>query len=147
MIVTGRITAVGHVASGTSRTTGKQWATQDFTIEFFEQPSDRYPDSMAVTFVGSDRISEFNPQVGEEVTVTVGHSSREYNGRYYNEIRCYGYKRQTQPNVNPAQQYNGQRGGVPSFQQTMQPSPNGQAIQPQANAQMRPTQDNDDQPF
>ena len=38
---------------------------------------------------GADRIAQFNIQLGETLTVSFDIDSREYNGRWYNDIRAW----------------------------------------------------------
>ncbi len=38
---------------------------------------------------GEERLKEFNIQVGAEVTVSFEIDAREYNGRWYNDIRAW----------------------------------------------------------
>lgn len=75
--------------SGVSAKTGNPWMTQEMVIEYFEHESDRYPDRAVVTMSGQERIREAGLQEGDEVTVGFGHSAREYEGRWYNELRVY----------------------------------------------------------
>ena len=62
--ITGKIIAVLPTRSGTSAR-GTQWSSQTSVIETHEQ----YPKRVAFDVLG-DKITEFNLQVGEEVTVS-----------------------------------------------------------------------------
>lgn len=61
---------------------------------------------MLFNLFGEDRIRQYEPKVGDEVKVRYHVEAREYNGRYYNEVRCDGIERvgavaaQPQPAVN-----------------------------------------------
>ena len=46
---------------------------------------------------GEDRLREFNIQVGEVVTVSFDIDAREYNGRWYNDIRAWRVQRGVVP--------------------------------------------------
>lgn len=86
----GKIIAVLPTRSGTSAR-GTQWSSQTAVIETHEQ----YPKRVAFDVLG-DKITEFNLQVGEDVTVSFDINAREYNGRWFNSINAWNVIRQTQ---------------------------------------------------
>ena len=43
----------------------------------------------------SDKIDQFNIQLGEELNVSFDIDAREYNGRWYNDIRAWKVERVT----------------------------------------------------
>lgn len=88
--ITGKIIAVLPTRSGTSAR-GTQWSSQTAVIETHEQ----YPKRVAFDVLG-DKITEFNLQVGEEVTVSFDINAREYNGRWFNSVNAWNVIRQTQ---------------------------------------------------
>lgn len=67
-----------------------KWRRQDFKIEFYDG-NDRYPDSMALSLFNG-KIEEMNLQVQDVVSLSVGHSAREYNGRLHNDLKHYHLK-------------------------------------------------------
>lgn len=81
--ITGKIIAVLPTRSGTSAR-GTQWSSQTAVIETHEQ----YPKRVAFDVLG-DKITEFNLQVGEEVTVSFDINAREYNGKWYNSVNAW----------------------------------------------------------
>ena len=83
----GRIYKVLETTSGTSRD-NKEWQKQEFIFEFFEHDTDRYSDKVVLS-VMNDRIKEYDLHEGDEVMIGFGHSVREYNGRWFNDIRLY----------------------------------------------------------
>ena len=87
--------------SGTSSRTGNPWMTQEYVIEVPGQ----YPRKMLFNIFGEDRIKQFNIQAGEEITVQFDIDAREYNGRWFNDIRAYniirGQVAQTVPQATP----------------------------------------------
>lgn len=83
----GRIYKVLETTSGTSRD-NKEWKKQEFIFEFFEHDTDRYSDKVVLS-VMNDRIKEYDLHEGDEVMIGFGHSVREYNGRWFNDIRLY----------------------------------------------------------
>ena len=86
--ITGKIIAVLPTRSGTSAR-GTQWSSQTAVIETHEQ----YPKRVAFDVLG-DKISEFNLQVGEEVTVSFDINAREYNGKWWNSVNAWKVVRQ-----------------------------------------------------
>jgi len=101
MELTGTIIAVMPAKSGVSQRTGNPWMTQEYVIEVPGQ----YPKKCVFSIFGEDRIKQFNLQQGEQnVTVQFDIDAREYNGRYYNDIRCYNVIRANQQAQAPAQQ-------------------------------------------
>ena len=74
--------------SGTSAR-GTQWSSQTAVIETHEQ----YPKRVAFDVLG-DKITEFNLQVGEEVTVSFDINAREFNGKWFNSVNAWQVIRQ-----------------------------------------------------
>ena len=84
MELTGKIIAVLPERGGVSKA-GNEWKIQAYVLETQEQ----YPRKMMFNVFGADRISQFNIQLGEVLTVSFDIDSREYNGRWYNDIRAW----------------------------------------------------------
>ena len=99
MDLTGKIIAVLQARSGVSQRTGNSWMTQEYVMEIPGQ----YPRHMVFNIFGEDRIKQFNIQVGEDVTVSFDIDAREYNGRWFNDIRAYNVVRGAAPVATPAQ--------------------------------------------
>lgn len=87
--ITGKIIAVLPTRSGTSAR-GTQWSSQTAVIETHEQ----YPKRVAFDVLG-DKITEFNLQVGEEVTVSFDINAREFNGKWWNSVNAWQVVRQS----------------------------------------------------
>jgi len=85
MEISGKIIAVLEARSGQAKSTGNPWMTQDYVIETSEQ----YPKRMCFNVFGEDKIKQFNIQVGQELTVSFDINAREYQGRWYNDIRAW----------------------------------------------------------
>lgn len=85
MEITGKIIAALEPRQGTAKSTGNPWMTQDFVIETQEQ----YPRRMAFNVFGEEKLKQFNIQVGQFYTVNFDINAREYNGRWYNDIRAW----------------------------------------------------------
>ena len=107
MIFQGRIKQVLPMRSGTSQKTGNEWKALPFIFEYFENPSDRYADTVVLETLDTDIIP--NIKEGMEVKIGFGHHASEYDGKYYNNLRMYfieSVKRQPQqqPEAQPQQQ-------------------------------------------
>ncbi len=97
MEITGKIIAVLPERGGTSKT-GNEWKMQEYVIETHEQ----YPKKVCFNVFGADKIAQFNIQAGDELTVSFDINAREYNGRWYNDIRAWRVERGTAPAGMPA---------------------------------------------
>lgn len=118
--ITGKIIAVLPTRSGTSAR-GTQWSSQTAVIETHEQ----YPKRVAFDVLG-DKITEFNLQVGEEVTVSFDINAREFNGKWWNSVNAWQVVRQSGQQA-PAQagySTNPQAGAQAAQQAAMAGAPN-----------------------
>ena len=91
MEFTGRIYKVLDTASG-KKQDGSEWKRQDFIFEYFENPNDRYSDKVVLS-VMNDRIAEYDLHEGDEVRIGFGHSVREWQGRWFSEMRIYKFEK------------------------------------------------------
>ena len=89
MELTGRIIAVMEPRGGVSARTGNSWMTQEYVIEVPGQ----YPKRCVFNIFGEDRIKQFNIQMNEDITIQFDIDAREYNGRWFNDIRAYNVVR------------------------------------------------------
>ena len=71
------------VQSGTGKT-GTEWKKQDIIVETAGQ----YPKKVCVTIWG-DKADESILQIGNELTISFDIESREYNGRWYTEVKAF----------------------------------------------------------
>lgn len=63
------------------------WAKQEFLVEFQEG---KFPTTAVFTAWGQDKVSELDKfSVGDQVNVAFNVSSREYNGRWYTDLRMW----------------------------------------------------------
>lgn len=87
----GRIAKVLPVRSGVSQRTGNEWKSLPFIFEYFENPSDRYADSVMLETFDENVIN--NLKEGMEVRCGFGHKTREYTKddktMTINDIRLY----------------------------------------------------------
>ena len=141
---TGKIIAAGQVQMGTSQN-GTQWSSCEYTIEELNQ---QYPSRAVIQVYGSDKIQQFNIQVGEIITANIGlkaHQSKE--GRWFNQLDCWKVERPNgqqqgqlvQSQINSAHQI---AGGYYQPQQQPIPLSQQQQFPPQVNASGQPIQQN-----
>ena len=88
MEIEGKIIVVLPAREGVSAR-GTQWKSQDYVLETHEQ----YPRKCCFSVFGSDKISLFNIQSGEELRVSFDIDAHEYNGRWFNNIRAWRVQR------------------------------------------------------
>lgn len=73
------------VQSGTSAR--GNWAKQEFILEF---PDGNFTAQACFTAWGSDKVAELDKyQAGDRVKVSFNLKSREYNGRWYNDLQVW----------------------------------------------------------
>ena len=92
MEITGKIIAVLPERGGVSKT-GNEWKMQEYVLETQEQ----YPRKMCFNVFGADKIAQFNIQAGDVMTVSFDINAREYNGRWFNDIRAWRVERGVAP--------------------------------------------------
>ena len=97
MELSGKVIAVLEPRGGVSKT-GNAWKVQEYVIETHDQ----YPRKMCFDVFGEDKISQFNIQVGEELTVHFDIDAREWQGRWFNSIRAWKVDRAAIPAGGPA---------------------------------------------
>lgn len=126
---TGKIIAAGQVQMGTSQN-GTQWSSCEYTIE---ELNEQYPSRAVIQVYGSDKLQQFNIQLGEIITAHIGLKARQSKeGRWFNQLDCWKVER---PNV----QQQGQVAQNPQ-QQGGYYAPPQQQFPPQVNASGQATQ-------
>ena len=83
MEITGKIIAVLPPKQGVSQSTGNAWMCQDYVLETQEM----YPKKVCFNVFGAEKIQEMNIQLGETLTVSLEINAREYQGKWYNQVR------------------------------------------------------------
>jgi len=83
MELSGKVTSLLPEVSGSSKS-GNAWRKQEFIVETGGQ----YPKKVCVSIWG-DKIDQFGLKIGEQVTLGIDVESREYNGRWYTEVKAY----------------------------------------------------------
>ena len=95
--ISGIVLNILPLQSGTSKA-GNQWQKQDFILETGGQ----YPRKVCICLFG-DNVEKFPLAVGQSVTASVDIESREFNGRWYTDIRAWNVVYNDQQQGTPAQ--------------------------------------------
>lgn len=101
LTISGRIALILPLQQGTSKA-GNPWKKQGYILETGGQ----YTNKVCFSLFG-DKIDQFPLQVGQDVTVSIGIESREFNGRWYTEVNAWNVTysgQQPQLQVQPAPQ-------------------------------------------
>lgn len=129
MEFSGRIKKVLPIRQGVSQRTGNEWRCLPFIFEYFENETDRWPDSVVLETFDEKVVA--NLKEGMEVRCGFGHRTKEYDGKTFNEIRLYKIE-SVKSSEQPAQQ----------------PQPQPASQQPVAQHQQQQSQEQpDDLPF
>ena len=83
MELSGKIIQKLDVESGVSKN-GNEWKKQSIVIE----TPGNYPKKVCFSVWG-DRINEVNAEVGDTVSAQIDIESREYNGRWYTDVKAW----------------------------------------------------------
>ena len=94
--LTGTIVQVLPYEGGTSKA-GKEWRKGTFILE----TQDQYPRKVAISLL-NDNIDKYPTQVGTVVTAHLDIESREWNGKWYTEVRAWQI---TYPQAQPVASY------------------------------------------
>lgn len=81
--ISGIVLNILPLQTGTSKA-GNQWKKQDFILETGGQ----YPRKVCICLFG-DNVDKFPLQVGQSVTASVDIESREFNARWYTDVRAW----------------------------------------------------------
>lgn len=82
MEITGKIIELLPLQEGQGK--NGPWKKQEFIIETDGQ----YPKTVCIAAWG-DKVDEFNIQEGVETTVSINVESREYNGKWYTDVKAW----------------------------------------------------------
>ncbi len=91
--IQGNIIAVMPEAGGTGKN-GNPWKKQDYVLE----TKDNYPKKICFNLWG-DKVDQYALKIGEFVTVSLDIESREYNGKWYTDLKAWKVEKsgETQP--------------------------------------------------
>ena len=111
----GRIAKLLPIRQGVSQRTGNEWKSLPFIFEYFENPSDRYADSVMLETFDEKVIN--NLKEGMEVRCGFGHKTREFTKQdgttaTINDLRLYKIE-----SVRKVQHHSGQAAGMVGGQQ------------------------------
>lgn len=81
--ISGIVLNILPLQTGTSKA-GNPWQKQDFILETGGQ----YPRKVCICLFG-DNVAKFPLQVGQSVTASVDIESREFNARWYTDVRAW----------------------------------------------------------
>ncbi len=87
MEIQGKVIDILNLQRGNGR--NGEWKKQDFIVE----TQDQYPKKICISMWG-DKIDQFSLKPGEMVTVGVNIESREYNGKWYTDIKAWKVDKQ-----------------------------------------------------
>jgi hypothetical protein len=82
MEVSGKIIAVLPIATGQGK--NGTWRSQDYVLE----TADQYPKKVCFNLFG-DKIDQFPIAIDDQVNVSFDIDSKEYNGRWFTNIRAW----------------------------------------------------------
>jgi hypothetical protein len=99
MEIAGKILEVLPKVTGTNKS-GNPWQKQEFILEV---QGGQYP-KKALMGIWGEKVDQFQVQKGEEVTVSFDIDCREYNGRWYNDIRAWNVVKKSGAPVQSAPQ-------------------------------------------
>ena len=118
MNISGKVVQVLPIQTGTSKA-GNPWQKQEFVLD----QGGQYPRKVCISLFG-DNVAKI-PQVGQDVMISVDIESREFNGRWYTEIKAWNIVLAGAQQAAPAPQ--------PTYQPP-QPQPDYQKAYPQQQA-------------
>lgn len=127
----GRVKQILPARSGVSQRTGNEWKALPFIFEYYENDADRFPDTVVLETYDTKVID--NLKEGMEIVVGFGHRTREYEGRFYNELKIYSLESVARASQQPA-----------AASESPQPNNNPPGFE---NPVTSPKNDDDDLPF
>ena len=86
MNITGKVTQVLNLEQGVGKASGKEWRKQTFVLSVFYSDNER--ESLVPLTLWGDKCGSV-PQVGQQVTVDFNINGREYNGKWYVELKAW----------------------------------------------------------
>ena len=76
------------------------WAKQEFILEY---PDGNFTAQACFTAFGQDKVAELDKyQIGDRIKISFNIRSREYNGRWYNDLQIWRIAPAGQPTAAPA---------------------------------------------
>lgn len=112
MEIQGKIIEVLPLQSGVGKASGKEWKKQEYILETLDA---QFPKKICFNLWG-DNVDRVGLQVGEDVTVQIDLESREFNGRWYTDVRAWRVDRGLTSLAMP-------QPGMPAAQHQVAPAP------------------------
>lgn len=94
MEISGTIINILELQTGEGR--NGPWKKQEFILE----TDDQYPKKVCIALWG-DKIDQFPLNTGEKVTVSINVESREFNGRWYTDVKAWKIDKAQAENAPP----------------------------------------------
>ena len=114
----GRLARKFNVQTGTSARGA--WSKQEFLFEYQEG---NFPTQLCMNVWGEDKVKDLDKyQVGDKVKVSFNLSSREYNGRWYTDVRAWRIEPASANNY-PSSDYAGAVAGGAGYMGAPAPAP------------------------
>lgn len=88
MEISGKIIQINPLQQGEGK--NGTWKKQEYILEV----PGNYPKKVCVTVWGN-RVDDFAIQQGEDVTFSIDVESREFNGRWYTDVKAWKVERQS----------------------------------------------------
>jgi len=89
MEISGTIIQILPEVGGTSKT-GNAWRKQEYVLE----TKDQYPKKICFNAWG-EKIDQFALKEGDDAIVSFDIESREYNGRWFTEVKAWSVRKET----------------------------------------------------
>ena len=124
MEITGKIRAILPAQSGVSQRTGNTWMSQEYVMDYFWWQNQTQPSQMLFKVFGEDRIKQWHLQLNDEVKINFHIEAHEYDGRWFNEVRCTNVQKVGASAQQPAQPSNEQQ--MDNNPQPQQNTPTGE---------------------
>ena len=99
MEIKGKIIHVLPLQEGTSKA-GNSWKKQEYVLE----TNDQYPKKVCFDLFG-DKADQYRAEIGDDVVLSFDIESREYNGRWYTDVRAWRIEPAGQQHSQPAAAY------------------------------------------
>lgn len=96
----GRVKQILPLRSGISQKTGNEWKALPFIFEYYENETDRFPDSVVLETRDTKVIDNLKEDM--EIVVGFGHRIHEYEGRWFNELKIYSLESVARASQRPA---------------------------------------------
>jgi len=97
MEISGKVVQLLPLQSGQGKN-GTPWKKQEFILETGGQ----YPKKVCISAWG-DKVDQFAIQAGEQITASIEVESREYNGKWYTDIKIWKVAKGGAQGAAPAQ--------------------------------------------